>query len=199
MYHLLFSQSSTRHVMVLSVWQTKAVRIRCCFFSQNSISPVRAWHHPATTRAVSPPARNCGGTALSGGPLPNKSFTRPTIGRRTPARRSEKHWWRSATGEGRKSGKMEENCQSYPPLKDYAFDYLKPEIIIYIYQLVIDSYDNIFAWDAWQMDFIHSSQYLHSCKAALDIREYFWLFQADIICNISIFTGFLRNSAGFLL
>ena len=42
--------------------------------------------------------RRGGGTVSSGAQPPSRSCSRPTRGRRTPARRSERHWWRSAIG-----------------------------------------------------------------------------------------------------
>lgn len=42
--------------------------------------------------------RKGGETVSSGAQPPSRSCSRPTRGRRTPARRSERHWWRSAIG-----------------------------------------------------------------------------------------------------
>lgn len=42
--------------------------------------------------------RRGGGIVSSGAQPPSRSCSRPMRGRRTPARRSERHWWRSAIG-----------------------------------------------------------------------------------------------------
>lgn len=95
-------QSSTRQSRVVEIGQTKAVRISCCFSFQSSISRTRGLAS-STTPAPKPPARRCAAIASSGGRPPSKSCTKPTTAKRTPARRSERRWWRSATGNGRPS------------------------------------------------------------------------------------------------
>lgn len=49
-------------------------------------------------RAMSCPPRRGGGTVSSGVLRRSRFCSRPTNGRRTPARRSGRHWWRSVTG-----------------------------------------------------------------------------------------------------
>lgn len=92
-------QSSTRQSRVVEISQTKAVRISCCFSFQSSISRTRGLPS-STTPALKPPARRCGAIGSSGGRPPSKSCTKPTSARKTPARRRERLWWRSATGNG---------------------------------------------------------------------------------------------------
>lgn len=50
-------------------------------------------------QAMSCQPRRGGGTVLSGAQHPSRSCSRPMRGRRTPARRSERHWWRNAIGK----------------------------------------------------------------------------------------------------
>ena len=85
-YSFLFFQNSTRQSRVLEIWQTKAVRISCCFSFQSSVNRARGLGSPMMP-ALSPPTRRCVATGSNGGPHPSKSCTRPTTGKRTPARK----------------------------------------------------------------------------------------------------------------
>lgn len=94
----LFLQSSTRPLkLLLAACQTKAARIRP-FSTRSSTCPAREWVSRAKRLALSPWVRKWGVTVSNGGLHLSKSCTRPTSGRRTPARRRGRLWWRSATG-----------------------------------------------------------------------------------------------------
>lgn len=79
---------------------TQAVRIRSCFFSQNSIMAGRT-QYPRQGRSwmmAFQVQKDWGGIASNGGQHLRRSCTRLMRGRRTPAKRREKLWWRNATG-----------------------------------------------------------------------------------------------------
>lgn len=95
-------QNSTRQSRVQELWQTKAIKMSCCFSFQSSTSKARALAR-STTLALKRPARRCVGIASSGALLLSRFCTRLTTGKRTPARRKGKPWWRSVTGKKTKT------------------------------------------------------------------------------------------------
>lgn len=96
--HCFMFQNLTRHKALAATCQTKPTRIRCCFFSQSSVSPGRVWGSQWTMLALNLLARRWDATASNGVLHPNRFFTRLMNDRRTPAKRRGRHWWRSATG-----------------------------------------------------------------------------------------------------
>lgn len=98
----MFQNSTSSHKALSATCLTKPTRIRCCFFSPSSVSPGRAWGRAWGSQgmmlALNLHARSRDATVSNGGLHPNRSFTRLTNDRRTPAKRRGRHWWRSATG-----------------------------------------------------------------------------------------------------
>lgn len=98
----MFQNSTSSRKALSATCLTKPTRIRCCFFSPSSVSPGRAWGRAWGSQgmmlALNLHARSRDATVSNGGLHPNRSFTRLTNDRRTPAKRRGRHWWRSATG-----------------------------------------------------------------------------------------------------